>query len=610
MQKESVQLKDIVMLFWSKRTILLFIIFTIPVFSVLAQKPGSTYSVEETLRITHDSILKMENSKRLLALDSLHSIRTDSIVNFGDTDSTLFADTAQIETSDKTKDTTDLKPDIITEQFHPVFVDVYHPEPVVSMTIDEAVKSLLEHNSEINKAYLEWSSGQDKLIASFGIFEPALVGNVKNETTNRPFALIEQLQNTFSSGIEGLLPTATKYNMNFSFSDIQNRFSDNTNKPYTILNFSLTQPVLRGLWFGKPILDFKVARVEKEIALHKYRATLFSKIFELEIAYWKLCYAQEKLKHSANSIKMAQEIVSDSKIQVKTGKISPLESTEASAELASRQNIFNDAQKDLISAINDLKILIAGRNYLKDTLIHASSNVYLKEDECKNDTLIDNSFNYYYVQPDYLQKKTELKKAKLAHDYQANQCLPDLNIKGSCGYLVSGRQSELVWANFTNIEYRRRSGVYSAEVEFKIPLGMNIRERKLLSVEKKNIQAAELNLQSIEIQIDNYLFASKKRLSDLYMNLQNAEIVINFRTDLLKAEITKQKAGKSNYHKIFDIEEELTKSQQWEIENIIDYRSLKAQLARLSGKMLIDKGLEKIENGKPVLAERLTISHH
>jgi hypothetical protein len=168
---------------------------------------------------------------------------------------------------------------------------------------------------------------------------------------------------------------------------------------------------------------------------------------------------------------------------------------------------------------------------------------------------------------------------------------------------VSGRKTDVVWNNFINSAYRKRSGNFTAEIEFRLPLGMNIRERKLLNAEKKNLRSTEINLYAIQTQIENYLFASHKRISDLKTNLRNASIVINFRTALLDAEIAKQKAGKSTYRKIFEIEEELTKSKQWEIENIIDLRSLKSQIARLSGTLLLDRGLEIIEKDAPVLQE-------
>ncbi len=481
------------------------------------------------------------------------------------------------------------------------------PEPVKNLSIEEAIDGLLKNNPEIIRAKLEWLSSQNKFIAAFGNFEPALVGNYKYEATDRASAMLQQTQNTYSGGIEGLLPTATKYSLALSVTEVQHRFSDNLSKPSAFAGLTLVQPLVQGLWFGKPVLDIKAAQSNREIALQKYRSMLFGKIYELENAYWKLCYAQEKLGFAAKSVDVAREIVEDGKLQVRAGTISPLEAIEASAGLAARLSNFSDARKDLIAAANDVKLLIVGRMFLNDSIILATTNLRITQQDSAEDRSRDPSFDEIAaVQPDYLQKKYEVDRERLARDYQANQCLPEVNLKGSYGYLVTGSSSDVMWRNFSDPFYRLRCPTYSAEVELRIPLGMNIKERNLLAAEKRNVQAAESFLISTRIQIESYLSATRKRIDDLRKNLDNATIVVQYRTTLLAAEIKRQKAGKSTFRKIFEIEEEVTKSLEWEMENILDYRSSKAAKARLTGTTLLEKKLETIENGKTVLVPHLT----
>ncbi len=477
--------------------------------------------------------------------------------------------------------------------------------PVISWTVEDALENLLLYNPDISKAQLQWQTTLDRHTAAYGAFEPALFGKVKHEVSQRPSSLAKQMENTYNGGIEGLLPTSTKYSLNFSLTDIRNRFSDNTSSPSTFMGLTLTQPLLRGLWAGKSSVEIKSAQIESKISFHKYRSTLFSKIFELELAYWKLLYNQKQVEFTRASVDIAEEIVKDSRIQLRAQKISQLEAVEASAGLASRKTKLVDARKELTSSMNELKLLIAGRMYLVDTLIQASSKL--------NSDYLDSSLHLQYdsdieikdIQPDFLQKKYELEKQNLICDYQSKQCLPDLNIKSSFGYVVSARMTGLAWEKFMDYEYRSRSGIYSAEVEFRLPLGMNVKERNLLKAEKKNLQSAEINLQTAQTQIANYLEASYKRLEDLRSSFGNAQIVIEYRTDLLEAEIAKQKAGKSNYRKIFELEEELTKSKKWRMEIIIDAKSLRAQMARLEGFLLLEKDLERFEDGRPVLNDLL-----
>ncbi|HEX3019026.1 MAG TPA: TolC family protein [Chitinispirillaceae bacterium] len=482
----------------------------------------------------------------------------------------------------------------------------YSKEPVVNMTISDAIELLLKFNSEIIRAKLEWLATQDKYKAAFGNFEPAFISNFKYDATNRSTSLLTQQELNFTSGIEGLLPSATKYSLNFSQTDIRSSFSDNLEKPVTFAGVSLTQPLLQGLWFGKPVIEIKFASTEKSIALHKYRSTLFSKIYELETAYWKLCLSQQKVLFSKRSVEIAREIVSDAEIQIRTGKISQLESLEASAGLASRQSNLTDAQKELMAAMGQLKLLIADHKFSTDTLINAATPLQMEISDSTDDSYIPPSADSIYIlQPDYLQKKYELDKEILIQKYQTDQCLPELNLKGTWGYQVRASSGSKSWYNFWNKDYRRDNSICRAEIELRIPLGMRIKERNMLAAEKRNVLSAQTAFKSTEKQVMNMLTVAIKRLEDIKRNLKNAKIVIDYRESLLKTEIIRQKAGKSNFRKIFEIEEDLTKTLQWEMENIIDLNATSAELARLTGFTLLNSGLETIENNNPVLNQIL-----
>jgi outer membrane protein TolC len=480
--------------------------------------------------------------------------------------------------------------------------------PVIDLSIDDAVNGLLEHNPEIKRARLEWMASMDKYQAAFGNFEPALVSNYKTESIDRPSVLIEQTTNTFTSGIEGTLPTATKYSLNFSFLDVQYRFSDNLNKPNVFSGVTLTQPLLQGLWFGKPVSDLKAGAIEKNIALHKYRAALCAKIFEVQNSYWKLCYAQKVLEFAAKSVAIAKEIADDGAIQVRAGKISHIQELEATAGLSTRLTNFSDAQKDRISAMNDLKLLIADNACLKDTLVRALTPLTVpagyRNCDYKGDTLTTDAI--MRRQPDYLQQKFLLEKEKVVFDNQKDQCMPELNVKGTYGYLVLGNTTDKAWDGFSNTGYRLRSCTYSAEIELRVPLGTNIKERNLLYAQKRSVRSAEVNMQSLQMQLENYINTAHRRIAEILKNLSNAYIVVSYRETLLNAEIMRQKAGKSDFRKIFEIEEDLTKSRQLEMENLLDYKSTMAELARLTGTILIDNNLETMEKGRFILNKKLT----
>ncbi|MBN1604600.1 MAG: TolC family protein [Chitinispirillaceae bacterium] len=550
-------------------------------------------------------------------IDTINTLKQDTI-STGNTsipdsvssDSTLFSDSQPI-----------LNSEIPTFDSLMFFINVSdaYPQPErtakndiasesvdsVFMTLQEAVDKFLISNPDVIRAKLEWMAGKDKERSSYGLYEPSLVISSKQETINRPLSRRAQSENTYKGGIEGILPSATKYDINFSLTDIQNRFYDNSLKPNTFSGISITQPLLQGLWFGKPIIDQKISRIEKKFSFQKYRATLSNKLLELEKTYWKVCFSQEKLNFALASIKMAQEIVYDSKYLVKAGKISSLEEIEAQAGLATRLANANDVCKELFAAINELQLLVHNGEKGYIHIVASTPLEILQSDSTENSSEAMQS-SLYELQPEYLMKKAELEKSRVSKDLQADRCLPELNIKGTFGYLVDGKQTNMAWENFCDPVYRTRSGIFSLEAEFKIPLGIGYKEKNLLSVEYRKVRSSEIDLNETGMQLNEYLTLSYKRLSQIRYNLDNAKIIIEYRTTLLKAELVKQSAGKSNYRKIFEIEEELTKSKQWEMENIIEYKNTNAEISRLAGKTLLSMKLETIKDGKIVLNQKLT----
>lgn len=474
------------------------------------------------------------------------------------------------------------------------------------LTFEEALAQLLRENPEIRKARQVWLAARARYRGSFGIFEPALVGSWEYQETDRPHLIYGQTQVQYSGGIEGSLPTATKYNLGFSFTDLSNKFIDNVNRPTAFSGITLTQPLLQGLWFGKPTAEIRAARAEQSAALNRFRSALCAAIGELQGSYWKLRYAQDKLRFARQSVAMAEEIVADSRVEYRVGKISQVETVEAAAGLANRQAAVSTAQIELNTAVSELQILITGNRDLIRAPIEAASEM-----RAPSRPILDSlsarldSGKTLDLQPDFLEKKFQTEKQQVAYDAQIDQCLPELTVKGMWGYQVSGTNSAAVWNNFTDGKYRSNATTYSAGVEVRVPLGFNIKERNAKSAERHALRQAEIDQNAIRGQLENYVRISLKRLNELRSNIDNASIVVDYRRTLLQAEIGRQKAGKSDYHKIFEMEDELTKAKLSELENTVEILSTRGQLQRLTGTTLTDLGLETIEDGVPVPSKRI-----
>lgn len=477
------------------------------------------------------------------------------------------------------------------------------------LTLQDAIGHLLRRNSDVAKARQAWLAAGDRAFGAWGVYEPSLVGSWNYERTGRPYLLLDQSQAVYTGGVEGFLPTATRYNVGFSFTDLSHKFLDNVQRPGAFAGVTVTQPLLQGLWFGKPWAEIMAAKSARTSALHRYRSTLSAAIGEARGSYWKLRHAQDKARFAAQSVAMARELVADSRLRFRVGKNSAVDTVEAAAGLASREMALSSARIELNAAMSELRLLLADGQDSLEAPIEATSPLSPPPrawlDTLASTLLID---SVLLRQPDYLEKKSETAKQKVVYKSQMDQWLPELNLKGTVGYQVSGTSTDAVWDRVWDNGYRGKSNTYTAGVELRMPILLNLKERSLASAERRTLRQAEIDERSTRIQLEDYLALSRKRLISLRSNIDNAAIVVDFRRTLLNAEIRRQSAGKSDYHKIFEMEEELTKARLSETENSVEFMSTLGQLQRLAGSSLSDLGLETFEGGKPVLDESLTVS--
>ena len=82
-------------------------------------------------------------------------------------------------------------------------------------------------------------------------------------------------------------------------------------------------------------------------------------------------------------------------------------------------------------------------------------------------------------------------------------------------------------------------------------------------------------------------------------------MAVDYHKKELEEEFKKLALGKSNYHEIFESEEDLRKAQQRHLENMRTLRVIDIRLARAKGKLLLQTGLEQWNQGSLSLHEDL-----
>jgi outer membrane protein TolC len=323
-------------------------------------------------------------------------------------------------------------------------------------------------------------------------------------------------------------------------------------------------------------------------------------LYDAETAYWTLSFAEEKNRVADESVEIAKRLVKDGEERVKTGKMSQLELMEARAGLADRLGNQDDSRQELLDAISRLKLLMSSYKVKPESEIKTETPLYdpVAEKPAKSEEVpLEETLE---IQPDYLAKRFALEKEKAALDYQKDQGLPELNLTGSYGYNGLGATNEEAWKRVNDRDHK----TWSAGAEVRVPIFAGVQGRHS-AAQRFKTQTAREDLNATEYEIAGAGRILRRRVEALRGRIVNLRSVVDYRRKLLDSEIARFPAGKSNTHLIFDAEEKLSQAELSEAESRVHCREASLQLALVTGTLLAERGLESIDDGRPVLADIL-----
>ncbi len=328
-----------------------------------------------------------------------------------------------------------------------------------------------------------------------------------------------------------------------------------------------------------------------------------STLYDVESSYWNVSFAQEKLRYADESVEIASKLLNDSKVRFGTGKMSRMGLLEADAELAYRVALQTDAKRELDEAANLLKITMSNNKIDSRCLIRTTTNLFLS-DSALNKKLFEDSIsaNLIKFQPDYLVNQYQSTREKTVVKYQSNQCFPSVNFTGSIGHYANGYNSQLAMAN---IKYYKLIN-WTAGIEARVPLLFGAKARSDLIAARLKSQAATDNIFAKEYELVNTLILIRERLESLRERIKKARIVVTAREKQLEVELGTIAAGKSNFRRLYEIEEDLANAKQWELESHVLFKLTRVQWGLICGTLLQEKGFETIKNDEPVLIEHLS----
>jgi outer membrane protein len=491
------------------------------------------------------------------------------------------------------------------------------------MSLQDCIETALQHNLGIQIARYNPEIARYNLWGSYGAYDPNFSASV-NHTYNlqpggvdaqgRPFVGSESEADILRSGLSGVLPWGTVYNLGGSTSDqtvtrstvlqgtnivgfSTNTFYDTSTNPVVFLQprfgtastrtpfettsasagaLSLSQPVLRNFWIDAERLTIFLNKKEYEKSEADFRDLLMSTITQVETAYLRLIQGNENVLVQQKALELAEQTLAENKKKVEVGAMAPLEEQQAEAQAAASRatllRVVSDAgtqQRVLKSLLSDdytntwLNVIIQP----KDKLTAVPQQFDLQESWRKALAMGGSP-----TRLQQLRLTVEENNARVR--LQKNQLFPEVDVTGSYGYSGTGKE-------YSDALYQVQRGdapFWSIGAQLTVPLSQTAARNNLKAAkaardqQKLTLKSAE---QSTLITIENDIATARID----YASIQATHEARLYAEAALDAEQKKYANGKSTLFDILGLQAKLTSARFDEVSALTSYN---VDLATLS----------------------------
>jgi outer membrane protein TolC len=312
------------------------------------------------------------------------------------------------------------------------------------LTVDDAVRMALEHNTDLNADRLDPQISDTRVAAAAGLFRPSLNSGVNRNNQLQPpssFLIPTPTRTdavTSSAGLSQRLPwfgTTYSASWNAVHTD-SNSFLNSYNPLVTSgLSLALSQPLVRDLSIDAARQQLKTSQINRDIAGTRLRESLVHTTANVKSAYWNLVSAISSVDARTSALNLAQELVRVNKAKVDVGQSPPLDLVSAQAEVASDEEQLIVAQTAVKQAEDRLRVLIF------DPTDRDSWNVAIDPIDSPPVATITPDLDSAVTRAlaersDLARAKKEIDNAQVAVKYADNQKLPD--VRFNLNYLASG----------------------------------------------------------------------------------------------------------------------------------------------------------------------------
>ena len=459
------------------------------------------------------------------------------------------------------------------------------------LTLEDALFLALRANKNIRAARLGADAAEARTEGPKGEFDPEVFLELTRGRSNRPEAavpiererlaeggLVAGVRKRAQTGTTLELAASTQYSRDLSE-------PDGLNPSYEPeLRVSLRQDLLKDFGIDVNRTDILIARNNWKISAEQLKDSVLANLFEVERVYWELYFAMADLKLRRTQLERAGKLVETAEALVRVGRSSELEIVRAMSSEASQR-------VTILAAENEVEKLRHGLLRLLGVLdVYAVDRDFRPADEPPTKAVavpFDEAMQAAQkARPDYVQAHLQVENNRLAMRFAKNQRLPELSLFGE--YSLSGMGDdpdssldELDSGDFAS---------WRAGVSFEVPLPDR--------AGRSDYRAARFEYERAKVELDSVLERITREVADALADVRTQkERIAAARTArelaerALRDEEKSYKLGRSDSLDVINAQDALAAAERDEVRALADYAVALANLSRVEGTTLEEKGI-------------------
>jgi len=480
------------------------------------------------------------------------------------------------------------------------------PDPI-QLTLQQAIEMALENNLNVVVSRLDTQVQAEGVASARGVYKPFVSASLNNLDSRSPAqnqligaSILSSTRTNTALAWDQQLATGGNYNVSWqNLRQTTNSAFSGFNPLYdAALSAQVIQPLAQNFRLNPNNQRILVAQNSERISRHQFEVQVMDTVRDVSIGYLDLVFSIRDLEVARQSLKLAQDLLRNNRIQVEVGTMAPIDVLEAEAEVAAREESVILAESSIRTFEDILKSLIndpESPQFWETRYLPATAptmrDIQIDVEEAIRVAL--------QRQPVLAASRVELETRDYNVRFTKNQILPQLDLVGS--FALSGiGGDQIVREDFAGAASGVIPGGYGDAIDTLFggdfrdwSLGLNVSYPLGNSVAEAQHAQAQVAVRQQRAQIDSneILIAQSVRQTARAVDtnrkrIDATRVARELAEKRLEAEQKKFEVGMSTSFLIVQAQRDLAQAAANELRALIDYNKAIVAFERAQGTIL------------------------